>query len=87
MEKDILTKGNVKVNEIEIGDILYEFEYGLGIESKVLTKPELTEDGNYQWISENVKTKKEITYVVNPEYPHYAPNLYNNKAYNVKEWI
>lgn len=33
------TKGNVKTEDIEVGDIHYEFEYGLYAKVEVLTKP------------------------------------------------
>ena len=28
--KQILTRGNVVVNNLKVGDIIYEFEHGLG---------------------------------------------------------
>lgn len=85
--KETRTKGNVIVEQIEVGDILYEFEYGTGVEVEVLTKPELNDEGNYVWKAKNTKNGEEIRYLVNPKYPHYAPNLYDYKAYRVNHWI
>lgn len=51
---DILTKGDVIVNKIKIGDIHYEFEYGFGIKTKVLTLPVNDGTGFWTWSAENV---------------------------------
>ena len=82
-----LTKGNVIVEEIKIGDIHYEYDLGCGIKSKVITKPLKNSDGNWEWESENVNTSKKINYLVNPKYPHYSINLYDYEAYTVKHYI
>lgn len=81
------TKGNVIVEDIKVGDIHYEYEYGIGIKCKVLTIPETNEDGNWEWKSENVNTGKIIDYLVNPKYSHYGPNLYDYEAYHVNTYI
>jgi hypothetical protein len=81
------TKGNIIVEDINVDDIHYEFEYSIGIKSKVLTKPNMNEDGNWEWVSENVNTGEKINYMVNPKYPHYSVNLYDYQAYTVKQWI
>ncbi len=81
------TKGNVIVEEIKVGDIHYEYDLGLGIKTKVLTKPKLNEEGNWVWKSKNLNSNKEIDYLVNPKYSHYSANLYSYEAYNVKHYI
>lgn len=81
------TKGNVIVEEINIGDIHYEYEYGLGIKCQVVSKPIMNDEGNWEWISINENTDEKIEYFVNPEYSHYGPNLYDYKAYKVKQYI
>jgi len=81
------TKGNVIVEEIEVGDIHYEYNLGLGIKTEVLTKPKLDEGGNWIWKSKNVNSDKEIDYLVNPKYLHYSANLYDYEAYAVKHYI
>ncbi len=81
------TKGNVVVEDIKVGDIHYEYDLGVGIKCKVLTKPTLTEDGNWVWKSENIKSGVEIDYLVNPKYTHYSVNLYDYEAYKVKHYI
>lgn len=34
-----LTNGNIIVEDIKIGDIQYEYNYGIGIKSEVITLP------------------------------------------------
>lgn len=81
------TKGNVIVEDINIGDIHYEYEYGVGIKCQVVSKPYMDDEGNWVWISINENTNEKIEYAVNPKYSHYGPNLYDYKAYQVKEYI
>jgi len=81
------TKGNVIVEEIKVGDIHYEYEYGMGIKSKVMTLPTLNESGQYEWKSRNVNTDKVIDYLVDPKYSHYSANLYDYEAYDVITYI
>jgi hypothetical protein len=81
------TKGNVIVENIKVGDIHYEYEWGLGIKCEVLTLPERSEGGTWTWKSKNLNTGKEIDYLVNEQYSHYSSNLYDYEAYRVKEYI
>ena len=81
------TKGNIIVEEIKVGDIHYEFSGPFGIECKVETKPERDKDGNWNWVSRNVRTNEKIPYFVHPKYSHYGPNLYDYKAYKIKTWL
>jgi hypothetical protein len=76
------TKGDVIVEEIKVGDVLYEFEYGFCIKSIVKTLPTQNEDSLWSWVSENVTTGKTIEYSVHPDYSHYGPNLYNTMSYD-----
>ena len=78
---DILTKGNVIVNKIKIGDIHYEFDMGFCVKSEVMTEPIKNKEGNWTWKSKSFKTGREINYMVNPEYPHYSVKLYDYEAY------
>jgi len=80
------TKGNVIIENIKIGDIHYEFEYGIGIKCEVISLPQRDENGYWTWKSKNLNTDRIIDYVVNEKYTHYGPNLYDYVAYNVKEW-
>ena len=84
---ETLTKGNVIVENIKVGDIHYEFEFGVGIKSKVLTLPQNDGDGCWTWKSENLITGAEIDYGVREGMSHYAPNLYDYEAYSVNVWI
>jgi len=62
-----ITKGNIIVEDIEIGDIHYEYDFGLGIKCEVITKPTKDQNGNWVWKSKNLKSNKIIEYLVNPE--------------------
>lgn len=74
------TKGNVIVENIKIGDIQYEYEYGCGIKSTVISLPVRDEDGLWTW--QNKTDKGEIiNYAVAEKYSHYSPNLYTYEAY------
>ena len=82
-----LTKGNVIVEEIKVGDIHYEYDLGVGIKCKVVSLPKKNKDGNWEWQSENVNSGETINYMVNPKYPHYSVNLYDYEAYQVKSYV
>ena len=75
------TKGNVIVENIKIGDIHWEFGYGMGIQSKVITLPTRSEEGLWTWKSQSVNSEKIIDYAVDEKYSHYGPNLYDYIAY------
>lgn len=75
------TKGNIIVEDIEIGDIHYEFELNCCVKSVVITKPSRDDDGVWSWKSKGVKHGKIINYSVNEKYQHYGPNLYDYEAY------
>jgi len=81
------TKGGLLIEEIKIGDIHYEYDYGRGIKCEVITLPILNESGQYEWNSVNVNTGDNINYLVDPKFPHYSPNLYNYEAYKVNTYI
>lgn len=85
----VRTKGNVLVDNIKVGDILYEEAYGYEIATKVITQPNRNEEGYWTWQSEVLNNKDNIiTYGVHEKYPHYAPALYDyskNQKENEKE--
>mgnify|MGYP000051779041 CR=1 FL=1 len=74
------TKGNIIIEEIKIGDIHYEFEYGMAVKCVVETLPILNNDC-YEWTSKNLNTDATIKYNININYPHYSVNLYDYEAY------
>ena len=82
-----LTKGNVIVENIKIGDIHYEFEYGFGVKVEVTTLPENDGDGYWTWKAKNVNSGKEVNYGVREGMSHYAPNLYDYEAYRGVKYI
>ncbi len=83
------TKGDVIVEDIKLGDIQYEFDYGLGIKSEVIElptfmpdiTPEAEGDGMWTWKNKCVHTGEIITYGVRPKYSHYGPRVYTTEAY------
>lgn len=79
--KRIFTKGNVEVQNINVGDIHYEYEYGSFIKSMVLTLPQVGPGGSWSWRARNVNNNKEIEYLVTEGLSHYGPNLYDYEAY------
>ena len=81
------TKGNVIVEVIKVGDIHYEYEYGVGVKCEVITLPTLNESGQYEWKSRNVNTDKVIDYLVGSKYSRYSANLYDYEAYKVNTYI
>jgi hypothetical protein len=83
----LTTKGNVIVENIKIGDIHYEYEYGVGIKCEVITLPIRSEDGNWSWKSRNLISNKIIEYCVREGMSHYSCNLYDYEAYKVKIYI
>jgi hypothetical protein len=83
----IHTKGNIIVEDIKIGDIHYEFAYGIGIQSEVITLPVRDNKGFWTWKSRNINTDREIKYGVHETMSQYGPNLYDYVAYAVNAWI
>lgn len=81
------TRGNLTIEDIKIGDIHYEFDYGFGIKCEVLTTPIRNNDKQWTWLSKNVNTGEEIEYLVTEGFEHYGPKLYNYEAYIVEKWI
>jgi len=81
------TGGNVIVENINKGDIHYEYEYGIGFKNQVLTKPKRDGDGIWRWTSKNITSNKVINYMINPKYIQAAPKLYDYEAYEVKRYV
>lgn len=81
------TRGNIIVEDIKVGDIHYEFDYGFGIKCKVITLPVRDDEGYWSWQSENVNTGNIINYGVREGMSHYSSKLYDYEAYTVKGWI
>lgn len=77
----VRTKGNIIVENIKLGDIIYEYDLGYLIKSKVITLPKRDNDGFWIWESKNLVNDKIIKYAVHEKYPQYAPRLYNYEVY------
>lgn len=76
-----LTGGNVIVEDIKIGDIHYECEYGCCFTSEVISLPAFDGKG-YSWKSKSVKNPEKVQeYYVTVGMSHYAPKLYDYLPY------
>lgn len=82
-----MTKGNVIVENIKVGDIHHEFGHGMGMKCEVITLPVRDEKGYWTWKSKNLITGEEIGYGVTEGMAHYSSKLYDYEAYKVKTWI
>ena len=84
--KNVLTKGSVVVNEIKVGDIHYEYQYGIGMKVEVVSLPVRNEDGLWSWQSKD-RNGNIVDYAVHEDYAHYGPNLYDYEAYTVDKML
>ncbi len=85
--KRIYTKGNVEVQNIKIGDIHYEYEYGVGMKLQVITLPENINGNQWAWQAKRISDGEIINYLVTEGMGHYSSNLYDYEAYQVKTMI
>jgi hypothetical protein len=92
-EKLTLTRGNVIVENIKVGDIHYEYDMGMGIKCQVIEAPNLN-DGQWEWKSKNLISGRIIEYSVpdvNSENYKYMSQLgiklYDYEAYRVSRYI
>jgi hypothetical protein len=81
MIKQVKTQGNVIVNDINIGDIHYDYNCGLCIKSQVTTSPVRNDDGVWTWHSKEIPSGKNIEYMVVEGFMQYSPKLYSYEAY------
>jgi hypothetical protein len=86
-DKRPTTKGGIVLEEINIGDVQFEYEYGVGIRSVVQTKPVRNDKGQWFWQNKIESNEQVINYLVAEGMSHYGPNLYNYEAYQVKSMI
>lgn len=69
--------------QLEVGDIFYECEYGVGITLETTTKPIRTEDGQWKWTAEIVDTScnksfevgTAVDYMITEGFAHYGPKI------------
>jgi hypothetical protein len=83
----VYTKGNVVIENIKIGDVHYEFEYGLCCKSEVISLPTRNKDGYWSWQSKSLIDGRIIDYGVTEGMSHYGPNLYDHEAYQGAKMI
>lgn len=91
--KQTMTRGNVIVENIKVGDIHYEYDMGVGLKCEVITLPKL-EDEQWDWQSKNLTTGAIIEYSVpdvNSEGYKFnnqcGLKLYDYEAYTVKFYV
>jgi hypothetical protein len=88
MKRNFYTPGGINVENIKVGDIHYEYEYGAGIKVEVLTVPVRSDQGYWTWKSRNVFDHDHIIdYGLHENYPHYGPKLYEHEEYTVTKFI
>ena len=75
--KKVFTRGTIIVNELQIGDVMYELEYDDYIKTTVQTLPVRNDEGLWEWKS-ITDDGAIINYAVHENYSHYAPKLYYN---------
>ncbi len=69
------TRGGVVIEEMKIGDILYESEMGMEIQFEVISKPVIENDGERDtatWNGKVIPEGKIVEYVVTDGYQHYC---------------
>lgn len=76
-----LTKGDIDVRTLEIGDVIYEHAYGVCIKSTVVTKPELDQESRCMNWTTKRKDGTIMNYSHNIDYPHYSVNIYRENVY------
>lgn len=79
------TKGGFDPEQLKVGDILYEYEYGCVMKSVVCSAPtcSIDEDGQeiWEWKAKHNKSDQIIHYRVGTRFSHYGPNVYLYEAY------
>lgn len=79
---DILTKGDVIINKIKVGDIHYEFEYNSYIKTEVIEAPVRNDDGVWYWKSKKCNNPDVIINYGQAENPYgHGLNLYTCEVY------
>lgn len=77
-----------EIADFEIGDIIYECDGGVNIETRVLSKPiaKIWNDGGverrqWEWEAENTQDGRKIAYLLTEGLSHYGPRLYRQPQY------
>lgn len=78
------TRWDIIIDDIKLGDIIYECDYGWCIKAQVTSAPVL-KDGYWSWKAVDMITGKEIDYWASQgnEYNHYSLKLYSYQAYTI----
>lgn len=69
----------INLDELKVGDVFYECEYGTNLRM-VVTKPIIFENDQWKWKAID-EDGKEVDYLITKGYEHYGPKLYSYPAY------
>lgn len=77
-----------EIQNLQIGDVIYECEYGMNIEVRVTSVPTssvsteaLGKRTQWHWTAENTQTGQVIDYLLTEGLSHYGPRLYRRPEY------
>lgn len=71
----------VDLEKLEVGDVIYECEYGQCLQVEIETKPAL-EHGQWTWKGKVLNARpRTIDYLVTAGMEHYGPKLYYEPPY------
>lgn len=71
--------GTYHFKDIHRGDVLYECEAGSNYKFEVLTEPE--QEGDIWTFNALGEDGREVRYLMNDKYSHYAPRIYDHEEY------
>lgn len=73
--------------ELDVGDIIYECDYGQNAEVQLVTLPVIEIEQNsgekvLKFMAKTTLDSGQIEYYINSKFMHYAPKLYKYPAYS-----
>ena len=74
----------MKPDNLNVGDVFYECQYGINIKVEVITRPKYTLEDNrrhWVWIGKNVCDGSIINYALTEGLDHYGPRIYSEPQY------
>lgn len=71
---------NFDYKKLKSGDVFYECSGGINIQAQAITSPVFNND-KWEWSAINMKTGEMISYMINVNYSHYGPKLYDSPQY------
>jgi hypothetical protein len=71
---------NIKPQDIKVGTVFFECQYGTNIHATATSEPVQDEHGAYRWTAVD-DAGTEINYMLNQNYSAYGPRLYTAPQY------